>query len=142
MSKKIKVLIILILVIVLIGILCGVRAIKNVIILNNAISKLEENIEKDNYYLKTIAKVDGKTSKTETFYREGIGKIVTNDGVYTWVDGEKAYMIDEQNKQVYNMELSKENSPMLASNNMYISLIPGHAKNFFERLILVRKYAK
>ena len=99
MSKKIKFLIILILIIALIGILSGVRAIKNVIVLNNAISKLEENLEKDNYYLKTIVKADGKTSKTETFYREGVGKSVTNDGVYTWVDGERAYMVDEQNKK-------------------------------------------
>jgi hypothetical protein len=142
MSKKIKFLIILILIIALIGILSGVRAIKNVIVLNNAISKLEENLEKDNYYLKTIVKADGKTSKTETFYREGVGKSVTNDGVYTWVDGERAYMVDEQNKKVYNIEISKENSPMLVSNNMYISLIPGHSKSFFERLILVRKFGK
>lgn len=142
MSKKVKFLIILVLIISIIGILCGVRAVKHVVILNKAISKLEENLEKDNYYLKTIVKVNGKTSSTETFYREGIGKTVTNDGVYTWVDGEKAYMVDEQNKNVYNMEISTENSPMLASNNMYISLIPGHSKNFIERLILVRKFAK
>lgn len=137
MSKKVKFLIVLVVIIAVIGIVCGIRAIRNVIVLNNAISKLEENIEKDNYYLKTIVKANGKSTATETFYREGIGKSIATDGIYTWVDGEKAYMIDEQNKKVYNMEISAQNSPLLVSNDMFMSLIPGNSKNFFERLILV-----
>ena len=47
MSKKIKLLIVLITIIVVIGLVCGIRAIRNFIVLNTTISKLEDNIEKD-----------------------------------------------------------------------------------------------
>ena len=92
-------LIILITIVACIGLFCGIRAIRNIIILNKTISKLEENIEKDNYYLKTTVKIKDETSSTEVFYKDGIGKNVTTSGIYTWVDGEKAYMNKEENKK-------------------------------------------
>lgn len=136
MSKKLKFLIILITIIVCIGLFCGIRAIRNIIILNKSISKLEENIEKDNYYLKTTVKIKDDTSSTEVFYKDGIGKNVTTSGIYTWIDGEKAYMIDEENKKAYVMEISDENSIVLVSNKMFASLIPGYSKNLFERFTM------
>ncbi len=136
MSKKLKFLIILITIVACIGLFCGIRAIRNIIILNKTISKLEENIEKDNYYLKTTVKIKDETSSTEVFYKDGIGKNVTTSGIYTWVDGEKAYMIDEENKKAYRMEISDENSIVLVSNKMFASLIPGYSKNMLERFTI------
>ncbi len=136
MSKKLKFLIILITIIVLIGFFGGIRAIRNVIILNKTISKLEENIEKDNYYLKTSMKIKDEISNTEIFYKDGVGKNVTSSGIYTWVDGKNAYMVDEENKKVYTMEISEENSKLLVSNEMFASLIPGYSKNIFERFVM------
>lgn len=137
MSKKIKFLIILITIIALIGLFCGIRAIRNIIILNKTISKLEENIEKDNYYLKTTMKIKDEISNTEVFYKDGVGKNVTSSGIYTWVDGKDAYMVDEENQKVYPMEISEENSKLLVSNEMFMSLIPGYSKNIFERFAMI-----
>lgn len=134
MSKKLKFLIILITIIALIGLFCGIRAIRNIIILNKTISKLEENIEKNNYYLKTTMKSGEETTITEVYYNDGVGKNVSGSGVYTWVDGENAYMINENNKEAYKLEISKENSPLLVSNEMFMSLIPGNSKDIFSRL--------
>lgn len=137
MSKKIKVLIAIIVVIACIGLFCGIRAIRNLIVLNNIISNLESNIEKNNYYLKTTIKVGEKTSETEIYYKDGIGKNVSSNGIYTWVDGKDAYMVDESNKEIYVMEISQENAVSLVSGEMFMSLIPGYSKNVFERFAMV-----
>ncbi len=136
MSKKIKLLIVLITIIVVIGLVCGIRAIRNFIVLNTTISKLEDNIEKDNYYLKTTLKMKDKTTVTEAYYRNGIGKLVSSEGIYSWVNGEKAYMVDETDKKIYNMEISSENSSALVSKEMFVSLIPGTSKNIFQRFLM------
>lgn len=137
MSKKFKFLIVLIVIILAIGFFCGIRAIRNMVILNKTISKLEENIEKDNYYLKTTVKIKEEISSTEVFYKEGIGKNVTSSGIYTWVDGKDAYMVDEENKKIYPMGISEESSKLLVSNEMFMSLIPGYSKNIFERFAMI-----
>lgn len=134
MSKKLKIILILISIIAIIGLFSGIRAIRNFVILNTTISKLEENIEKNNYYLKTTMKTGDETSTTEVYYNDGVGKNVSASGVYTWVDGEKAYMINENNKEAYKIEISQENSPLLVSNEMFMSLIPGNSKGIFSRL--------
>lgn len=136
MSKKLKFLIILVIVIACIGLLCGIRGIRNFVILNNVINNLGSNIEKDNYYLKTTMQIGDTTSETEAYYKEGIGKNVSSKGIYTWTDGTKAYMIDESKKEVYVMSISDENSMALVSNEMFISLIPGYSKNTFERFTI------
>ncbi len=137
MSKKLKFLIILIVVIACIGLVCGIRAIRNLVVLNNIISNLESNIEKNNYYLKTTVKAGEKSSKTEAYYKDGIGKNISSNGVYTWVDGKEAYMVDEENKKIYIMEISQENAISLVSSEMFMSLIPGYSKNIFERFVMV-----
>lgn len=137
MSKKLKFLIILIIVVACIGLVCGIRAIRNLVVLNNIISNLESNIEKNNYYLKTTIKAGEKTSETEVYYKDGIGKNVSSNGIYTWVDGKEAYMVDEENKKIYIMEISQENAISLVSSEMFMSLIPGYSKNIFERFVMV-----
>ena len=81
MSKKLKVVLILISIIALIGLFSGIRAIRNFVILNTTISKLEENIEKNNYYLKTTMKSGEETTITEVYYNDGVGKNVSGSGV-------------------------------------------------------------
>ena len=60
--------------------------------------------------------------------------MIAENGVYTWVDGEKAYMVDEENKTIYTLDLQK--SLGLVSNEMFASLIPGYSKNAFERFVM------
>lgn len=136
MNKKIKFLIILISLIACIGLFCGIRAIRNFIILNGSINKLESNIEKNNYYLKTTMKIGNPISETEIYYKDGIGKNVSSNGIYTWVDGKDAYMVDENKKEIYVIEISQENSKLLVSNEMFASLIPGFSKSFFQRFAM------
>lgn len=136
MSKKMKFGIIFILIFLIIGLICGIRTIRNFWILNSSINILKENIEKDNYYLKTTLNKKDSKIVTEAYYKEGIGKLVSENGIYTWVDGESAYMVDENNKKIYVMEIVAENSAALVSNEMFVSLIPGYSKNFFEKLLI------
>ena len=60
--------------------------------------------------------------------------MVAKNNLYTWVDGEKAYMVDEENKTMYTLDLEK--SLGLVSNEMFASLIPGYSRNIFERFIM------
>lgn len=137
MSKKKKILIILIIIIAIIGLITGIRAIKNFYILQNIFSEIEKNIQKDNYYLKTVTSYKGNTSITEIFYKDGVGKMIAENGVYTWVDGENAYMIDEDTRTYYDLDI--QNAIGLVSNEMFASFVPGYSKNILERFIMVAK---
>ncbi len=132
MGKKIG--IILLIIIVLIGFIYGIRAIKNFFIIQSIFSEVQENLKKENYYLRTTITHSGESSLSKIFYKNGIGKMVAENGLYTWVDGENAYMMNEENKTIYTLDLEK--SLGLVSNEMFASLIPGYSKNTFERFIM------
>ena len=134
MSKKKKIGIIALIIILIIGLIYGIRAIKNFIIIQNIFSEVQKNVEKDNYYLRNTVTHQGESSLSKIFYKDGIGKMIAENGVYTWVDGEKAYMVDEENKTIYTLDLQK--SLGLVSNEMFASLIPGYSKNAFERFVM------
>lgn len=134
MSKKTIFLIILISVLVIIGLICGIRAIKNFYIVEKIYSSIQNNVEKDNYYLRSETIHKGETSLTKIYYKNGIGKMVAENGIYTWTNGEEAYMVDEENKTLYVLKL--ENSLGLVSNEMFASFIPGYGKNIFERFLM------
>ncbi len=134
MSKKLIAGIIILGIILLFGLIFGIRAIRNFIIIQNIFSENEENIEKDNYYLKTTVSYNGVTSVTKTYYKDGVGKMVAENGIYTWVDGKDAYMVDEANKTLYILDLNS--SLGLVSYEMFVSLIPGYNKNVFQKFIM------
>ncbi len=134
MSTKSKIIISICIIITIIGLICGIRAIKNFYVIEKIHNSIQSNVEKDNYYLITDIKYNDTTSITKTFYKNGVGKMIAENGVYTWTDGKNAYMVDEENKTIYS--LSFDNSIGLVSNEMFASLIPGYGKNLFERFCL------
>ena len=72
------------------------------------------------------------TQEVEAFYREGIGKQKSEEGWYTWTDGKKAYLVDEDKK--YLKELSIEDDiQLLVTSTRLISLYPTISNNIFER---------
>lgn len=135
MSKKLKFGIGIIAILAIIGLICGIRGMRNFYIIQNIFNELETNLEKDNYYLRSTTTHDGVTALTKIYYKEGIGKMVAENGIYTWVDGENAYMVDEENKMIYVLDM--ENSLGLVSNEMFASFVPGYSKNLLERFVMV-----
>lgn len=77
MSKRLKFLIILIIAVVIIGLTFGIATICRFFKLQSIWSKLDENVEKDNYYMETTIVNNGTSKKTQTYYKEGIGKFVS-----------------------------------------------------------------
>lgn len=137
MSKKLTLLIIIISFFVIIGLIFGIMAIYRFCVIQSIFGKIEENIGIENYYLKTtFINQKGEETVTEAYYREGIGKNIASNGVYTWVDGKDAYMVDEANKKIYILDIESENSISLVSNSMFASLVPGYNKNTFQRFLM------
>lgn len=134
MSKKTVFLIILICVVFVIGLICGIRAIKNFYIIQTIFNKIQTNIGVDNYYLRTTITHNEETSLTKVYYKNGFGKMVAENGVYTWVNEEVAYIVDEENKKLYMLDV--ESSIGLVSNEMFASLVPGYSKNTFEKFMM------
>ncbi len=134
MSIKKKIGIIILILILIIGLFYGIRAIKNFCIIQGIFNEVKENVQKENYYLRNTVTHNGESTLSKIFYKDGIGKMVAENGVYTWVDGKDAYMVDEENKKIYVLDLEK--SLGLVSNEMFASLIPGYSKNPFERFIM------
>lgn len=134
MSKKIKFLIIVLSIIIFIGLFFGITSIVKFCKLQNLYSKTRNNLEFDNYYLKTTVKTNKEPSTTEAYYRNNVGKLIAENGVYTWADGKNAYLIDEENKKTYVLDVNNYNG--LVSYEMFLALVPGYNKSIFEKFLL------
>ena len=130
-----KVLRALILVILVIGFVFGIATIVKYFKLNNIYKKIDKNTNYNSFYLKTkITDTNQEESITEAFYREGKGKLIASNGLYTWTDGEKAYLVDEENETIYTLNI--EENFALVSYNMFTSPVQGYNKNIIDKLLL------
>lgn len=130
-----KILKTLLIILIIIGFLFGITTIVKYIKLNRIYKKANELNSYNSFYLKTsFKKNDEDESIIEAFYREGKSKMLASNGIYTWTDGEKAYLIDEENSTIYTLDI--EDNFALTSYNMFSSPIQGYNKNFVDRLLL------
>lgn len=129
-----KILLLFLIIIVVIGFILGVRTIYKFYTIQKIYNVVDKNIAKENYYLKTTITTKDKTSVTEAYYKDGIGKLVSDNGIYTWVDGEDAYIVDEANKTIYTTDINKTIG--LVSNQMFASYYPGYSKSLTEKILL------
>ena len=132
MNKLKKFFIILIILFLMFCLFLGIRTIINYRTLHFILNKQIEYIDKENYSLKSIFKSGEDTVETMAYYRKGIGRQVAENGVYSWTDGKDAYMIDEENKTVYVLDISKS-SESLVSSDKFAYLIPGYNQSFSEQ---------
>ena len=136
MNKKFLFLLFFIFLIIIIGMIFGIITIYRFSILQDISRKINDNIKKDNYHMTTtVTSDDGTTNTTEAFYRNNVGKLVASNGIYTWADGEYAYMVDEEKKTVYLLNINNENIG-LVSYSMFASVVPGYNNTIIERLFL------
>ena len=98
MNKKLLVGIVLILIMAFIGIVFGTITTIRYVRFNKIYKVLEEYVSEESYSLITEVKYKDASTVTEMHYLNGTGKTVAANGVYTWNDGKKAYMLDEENK--------------------------------------------
>ena len=137
MSKKLKFLVIIISLAIIIGLIFGIMAIYRFCVIQSIFKRIDENIEIGNYSLKTtLTNKDGEKTVTQAYYKDGIGKNIASNGIYTWVDERDAYMVDEENNTIYVLDIEGENSISLVSDKMFASLVPGYNKSFFERILM------
>lgn len=134
MNKKTKVLIGLLTIILLIGLIFGIATIVRFCKLQSILSVVKENVGKNNFYMKTTITNKGITQITETYYKEGVGKFVSDDGTYIWFDGTNAYSIDEENKIA--VVLNSDETIAVINNESFASLYPGYTDGFFKRLFI------
>lgn len=134
MSKKTKFLIGFIVVIFLIGLIFGIATIIRFCKLQSILNVVKENVEKNNFYMKTTIINKGVSKVTETYYKDGVGKFVSGDGTYIWFDGTNAYSIDEKNKIAF--VLNSDDMIGVVNNESFASLYPGYTDGFLKRLML------
>ena len=139
MSKKTKVLIGLLITILLIGLVFGITTIVRFCKLQSILSVVKENVDKNNFYMKTTIINKGISQITETYYKEGVGKFVSDDGTYIWFDGTNAYSIDEENKIA--VILNSNEIIGVINNESFASLYPGYTDGFLKRLMIAGDFS-
>lgn len=132
MKKILKILIVIILVICFIF---GIATIVKFIKLNKIYKKIDKYVSYESFYLSTtLIQNESESSTTEAYYRNGTSKLIASSGIYTWTDGERAYLIDEENSTAYTLDT--ENTIILVSYNMFASAIQGYNSSFIDKLFL------
>lgn len=131
-----KILKCILLIILIVGFIFGVTTIVKFAKLNSIYKKLDKYTGYESFYLKTILTTNNESnnSTTEAYFRNGTSKLIASNGVYSWTDGERAYLIDEKNLVAYTLNL--ENNIALVSYNMFTSAIQGYNSNFINRFLL------
>lgn len=127
-------LMILLIIIFIIGFIFGIMTIVKFIKLNNIYKKIDKYVEYESFYMKTTQTINDETTETEAYYRNGTSKQIASNGVYTWTDGERAYVVDETNSTVYTA--STENNITLVSYNMFAAPIQGYNEGIVDRFFL------
>lgn len=137
MSKKVKFGLAILLILIIIGFALGITALYRFTIIQNIFKKINENIKINNYYFKISVTDGNNNSETQAFYKDGIGKSIASNGLYSWVDGKDAYLVDEENKKIYVLDINDNtNAITLVSADMFSSVIPGYNKNIFQKFLL------
>lgn len=136
MSKKLIFGILITCLVVIIGLIFGISTIIKFNRMQKIVSEVVEDVLKDNYYLRTETTYGGTTSVTETFYRDGIGKLKSENGLYTWSDGENAYLINEEAKEFKKIDINND-VQLLVTNIRLASLYPTISNNVFERFFVM-----
>lgn len=132
LKKLLKILLILI---AIIGFIFGIITIVKFIKLTNIYKKNDKNLSHDSFYLKTSLSTNNEPkSETEAYYRNGVGRLVASNGIYSWTNGERAYMIDEENDTAYILDLNTNFA--LVSYKMFASGIPGYNMSLIDRFFL------
>ena len=139
MNKKTKFLISFIVIILLIGLIFGIATIVRLCKLQGILNKVKENVGKNNFYLGTTIVNKGVSKKTETYYKDGVGKFVSGDGTYIWFDGTNTYSIDETNKKA--VILNSQETIGVINNESFASLYPGYTDGFFKRLMFAGNFS-
>lgn len=134
-DKKLKIVLPISIILIITFFVIGFSSLYKMIIFYNMFEKMGEKISLENYYMKMISKEDTE-SNIEIFYKDGIGKILTSNGSYTWTDGKEAYLVIEENKTIYKLD---EEAPGLISREAVGSMLPGYSKNMFGRCLLAGK---
>ena len=132
MNKKLLVGIVLILIMAFIGLVFGTITTIRYVRFNKIYKVLEEYVSEESYSLITEVKYKDASTVTEMHYLNGTGKTVAANGVYTWNDGKKAYMLDEENKII--KALKAEEMVGLALSDTFAQMVPGYSKSFIDKL--------
>ncbi len=133
--NKLKILTVLILIIIVIGFIFGINTIYKFCVIQKMYSVISENVQKENYYLISTIKnsIDNTTTQTKIYYKDGIGKLIAENGIYTWADGERAYIVDEENKTIYLTDI--ESTIGLVSGEMFASFYPCYSYSFLQKIL-------
>lgn len=138
MDRKFNFLVATIIVLIVILLLYGILAVYKIVVFQGIYKTLDANVEIDNYSLMTdIITPTGKQHQ-EYYYKKGIAKNITSNGVYIWSDGETSYMVDEGKKKTYIMP---KDSPEILTlfgdnrNKVFANLVPGYQENLFNRIM-------
>lgn len=130
--KNKKILKILLIIIVILFFILGCYTIYKFVIIQKIFYKMNEYVSVNNYYMK-IRDLEDASIQTEVYYKDGIGKMITETGIYSWTDGKEAYLINDESKEIQSIDFD---SPLLISNEYVGSMIPGYSKNILQKLLL------
>ncbi len=139
MSKK-KFWMIVKMIIVALVALYIITVFRKIFILKKIYNETDMNISKDNYSMTiTMINEDGSEGKkTQSYYRDGRGKQIASNGVYTWTNQKYYFMIDENKKEISELNTEEyTDSVGIITNATFATFIPGYFKTFGERVKMV-----
>ena len=108
------------------------------LIIKKIYNETDKNISKENYVMHISTTIDGNTTKTSSYYRNGRGKSIASNGVYKWTNQKYYFVIDEEKKIISDLDMTKLNDVTgIATNSSFAAFIPGYFKPAKDKIKMV-----
>ncbi len=133
MNKKLLIAICIAIILCAIGLVYGSITCVKFLRLNNIYKALDEHVARENYMLTTIATYKDSQTVTKMYYKNGIGKMVAANGIYTWIKDENVYVVDEEAKEL-NL-ITDDSFSGVVKKDSFALLVPGYSYNTLGRLV-------
>lgn len=133
MNKKLLIGIVIAIILCFIGLIYGSYTTIKFLRLNNVYKALEDHANRENFMLTTVAKYKDSETATVMYYKDGVGKMLSANGIYTWNKDAMVYIVDEEN-EVLNM-VTDESFSGAVFKDSFAQLVPGYSYNTLGRLV-------
>lgn len=133
MDKKLLMRIIIVIILCFIGIIYGSYTTIKFLRLNNIYIGLEKLVSKENYSLTTVATHKDSQTVTKILYKDGTGKMIAANGVYSWNKSGNVYIVDEEAKELN--AITDESFSGVVFNDSFARLVPGYSYNTIGRFV-------
>ena len=131
-DKNFFIILAIVVILVLILLVVGIKSMYKLIVFDKIYKNADSVASIENYTM--VVKSKGDIENTTTlYYKNGVGRLVDQNGNYTWTDGAVIYVVDNVKKTVVKSNLDEKYKAVISKDSL-VNMIPGYTSGLSGRI--------